>query len=216
MPTTSRPVALLLSAAALLSVTGCSGSAEPTSARTPLAPQAAATGPSASYTSAPPTGRGAEQPTTAPAPRKKDLAKQPHGSIHQTVAPHAVRTQQASARSATDAGVTVEVTGHASVKATARVPGEVSGDAVRVTLRIANGSAGPLDLDAVTVDLRDARGASASALSTAPTQPFRGRLAVGGRASGTYVFVIPTASRKGSTLVVSPTARSLLTFPNTL
>ena len=87
-----------------------------------------------------------------------------------------------------------------TVTVTRRGPGELSGPAVALTLRVVNGPAHALDLTAVTVTASVA-GQEASPSDSPPAQPFRGSLAAARSATGVYVFVLP-AGRHGTVAAV--------------
>jgi hypothetical protein len=82
------------------------------------------------------------------------------------------------------------------------LPGEISGPALRVSVRIDNGSSKPLNLDEVFVSLHDATGADGSPMSGNGSVPFTGTLAPGGTATGVYVFSVPGQHRNPVTVTV--------------
>ena len=103
-------------------------------------------------------------------------------------------------------GVTATVSAIEPVTAEASLPGEVGGPGVAITVEITNGSAGAVDLDAVTVDLTDASGASATPITPPEPEELSGSVAPGESAQGRYVFSLPTDDRAGATLRVSYSA----------
>jgi hypothetical protein len=103
-------------------------------------------------------------------------------------------------------GVGIELTAVDAVEVEARLPGEISGPGVAITIDITNDSAAELQLDNVTVDLVDAAGASASPVTPKGAQPLSGPLAVGASTTGTYLFTLPADDRADATLRVSYTS----------
>lgn len=100
-------------------------------------------------------------------------------------------------------GVTAEITQVEKIEAEGRGLGERSGPALVFHLELTNGSSGPVDMDAVTVNLADATGAPAAPLSGPPAAPFSRTVEAGGTAVGTYVFLVPPAARDQVALEVS-------------
>jgi hypothetical protein len=99
--------------------------------------------------------------------------------------------------------VSVSLTDVEAIEGTASGPGNVAGPALRVTVRIANGTAGPLSLDGAVVDL--AYGGDrvpASSLEDLSRVPFSGELRPGGEATGVYVFTVPEEARREVTVSV--------------
>ena len=99
--------------------------------------------------------------------------------------------------------VTAELTGSTLFTAEGSQVGEVSGPAVRVTIRITNGSGAPIQLDAVTVNAYYGAGSTPASPfeSDASSTPFSGSLAPGASAEGSYSFSVPTGDQ--GSLVVS-------------
>lgn len=90
--------------------------------------------------------------------------------------------------------VEVSLTSLKAVNAKGAGPGEISGPALAVSVRIINGAATSLDVSHVIVNLLDAKGNVATPLS--PSAPFSGSVAAGGSAKGTYEFSIAKNVRK--------------------
>lgn len=100
-------------------------------------------------------------------------------------------------------GVTVELVAVEAIEGTGRGPGNVAGPAVRVTVRLDNGSADPLDLFGVAVDLAYGEdGRPGPTLDDPSAAPFSGRLAPGDSAEGVYVFRVPPDARDDITVSV--------------
>lgn len=82
-------------------------------------------------------------------------------------------------------------------------PGAINGPALRVTVRLTNGSSEPLSLDGVqvTMALGEER-APASPLNDDSQAPFAGSLAPGASGDGRYVFTVPQDRRDLVTVTV--------------
>jgi hypothetical protein len=109
--------------------------------------------------------------------------------------------------------VTARFTSVEAVQAAARLPGEVSGPAVRVSIEIDNGSADTIGVDTVTVTMTDAAGNPASSITADDATPFNGVVLPGEAANGTYLFTVPADQRNPVTVTVSySTAAPTLVF----
>ena len=84
--------------------------------------------------------------------------------------------------------VSAEITSIDPIEGEARLPGEVAGPALAVHVRLINDSSRRLDVGGVTVTLEDRDGTPSSPLSSAPAEPFTGRIAAGESAEAVYVF----------------------------
>jgi hypothetical protein len=104
---------------------------------------------------------------------------------------------------ATEDGITAAVEDLVSVEGSGAGPGQVAGPAVRVTVRITNGTGAPVSLDAVAVDLATGPDAApASPLEDVSYAPFRGTVEPGGEAVGVYLFTVPEDDRDTVTVSV--------------
>ncbi len=102
-------------------------------------------------------------------------------------------------------GLEVSIVEVESIQGTARGPGNVAGPALRVTVRMTNGTPEPVSVDAVTVNLYSGPDDDpASPLDDPSQRPFRGSVPAGDRAEGTYVFSIPVEARDRVTVEVGP------------
>jgi hypothetical protein len=91
-----------------------------------------------------------------------------------------------------------------AVDAHARIPGEVSGPALRVTVELTNTTASPLSVDGVAVNLyTGADGAPSSPVTEQDGTPLHGSLAPGASAQGVYAFTVPVDQRDLVTVTVA-------------
>ena len=102
----------------------------------------------------------------------------------------------------------VELESVERVDAEARLPGEVAGPAVAVTVRITNNGSTPIDLGAVTVNVHDADGQVSAPLTAEPAAPLEGELQPGEDAEGVYLFEFGAARAEPITIEVTPTVDS--------
>ena len=100
-------------------------------------------------------------------------------------------------------GITAVVSSLEAIEGTAQGPGNVAGPALRATVRITNGTADPVSLDAVVVDLATGPELTpASPLDDPSELPFSGTAAPGETVAGVYVFTVPADDREAVTLSV--------------
>ena len=100
-------------------------------------------------------------------------------------------------------GITADVVSLEAVEASGTGPGNIAGPALRVTIRLTNGTAGPVSLDGVAVDL--AHGEEqlpASPIGDPSSAPFAGSLQPSESREGVYVFTVPADDRELVTLSV--------------
>jgi len=189
----TRPRRNLLIAVAVAVVAAAVVVAVVLGARPAVAPEPTASGtPSTSATPAPSPSSTAAAGDPAPGDSPEPLLGEP-------VAADVPRDATA------DFGdrVTAALAGTTPFTAEGSQVGEVSGPAVRVTVRITNGSGAPIELDAVTVNAYYGAGSTPAPPfgSDASSTPFSGTLAPGASADGSYAFSVPEADQ--GTLVVS-------------
>jgi hypothetical protein len=131
------------------------------------------------------------------------------GTIYQTVPARRVLTRHAvplKSPAHFNSAVTAKLTAVRSIIATAHGPGEISGPALEIGIRITNAGKRSIDLSNVVVNLTDATGVPGLRIAGEPAAPFRGALASGRSASGTYVFTVPVGKRSPISVTVSYTA----------
>ncbi len=176
---------LLAAAVALLTVVGVVlalglGGDEPT----PDAPSAGSTQPSVSVA----------PPELAPAP----VTPEPSGPTEDaTEPPSSLAPVAFDEEAAVGNGITARVVSMEAVDGTGQGPGNIAGPALRVTVRITNGTAAPVSLDGVAVDLAHGTELTpASPLDDPSASPFAGTVQPSGDAVGVYVFTVPTDDRE--------------------
>ncbi len=104
---------------------------------------------------------------------------------------------------ATGDGITATVSSIEAVDGIGEGRGNVSGPALRVTVRITNGTAEPVDLSGAAVGLTHGGDAvPASPLDDPSQAPFSGSVAPGDTAQGVYVFRVPQDDRDTVTVSV--------------
>ncbi len=118
-----------------------------------------------------------------------------------------------------DSGVTIRLKSVTSMTATAVLPGEISGPAVRVTVELTNSTGSPINLDNVAVELVTMTGTPAPLITSSDAVPFKGNAASGATSTGTYVFTVDPAKRESARVSVkysanTPTAVFTGSLPN--
>ena len=89
------------------------------------------------------------------------------------------------------------------IQAKARLPGEVSGPGLAITVEVDNKSADTLNLGSAVVTVKDSTGGPGAVMTGPPAKPLRGSLEEGEKATGVYVFAVPEANRDPVTMFVS-------------
>ena len=198
-------VAAALVAAALLAVALVAGrgGTEP-----------AGSGPSAATAPAEGTGTGEPTAPAGPSPRVPPAPSPTGDPAALTAGPAALTGDPAvlppslpavalDATAAVGDGVTGSLQSLDAVEGTATGPGNVAGPALRVTVRLENGTAGPVSLDGAVVTM--AHGAAqtpASPLDDPAAVPLSGVLEPGDSAVGVYVFTVADDARETVTVSV--------------
>ena len=174
-------------------------------------PSATAATPTGSPAPAPPTATVAPETSVVPAPPTPE----PTGPTADANAlPPSLPAVPLDETAAVGNGVTAVVESLDAIEGTAQGPGNVAGPALRATVRITNGTADPVSLDAVAVDLATGTDRTpASPLDDPSEVPFAGTVAPGDSAQGVYVFTVPADARAVVTVSVGYQAGApFLTF----
>ena len=226
-----RPALAAVLLTGVLAIAGCSSSSDdaastPTSATGTSATGSTTSSADSSVTSAAGSATGSSDPTAsptaaagsaeapateapssaAPAPATTPVPAPGGGDINQTVPSVQLTTAAPVSLSETadfGGGVTVDLSSIESVTTTAQGPGEVAGPGLVIKIRIKNGSAAAVPLNAVNVTVSDGAQTPASPMSAAPAAPFSGELAPGAEATGVYVFTLPGEYTNPATVTVS-------------
>lgn len=152
-----------------------------------------------------PTASASPSETPAPDPTPSETSAD--APIADDVFGTPVATQVAVTDTASVQDVTVSIVSIEEESATGQRPGETSGSAIRVVVRVLNEGGGDLDLAGIAV-----RAYTGSEL--VPASPvdegsgFSGTAPAGAEATGTYVFSVPEDSVGSVTLTVSVSADS--------
>ena len=100
-------------------------------------------------------------------------------------------------------GVVISLASVQSIQGTGTGPGNIDGPAVRLTVRVTNGTSGTISLAGVAVNMYyGADRTPASPLDDPSRRPFAGELAAGRSADGVYVFTVPAGARDHVTVEV--------------
>jgi hypothetical protein len=193
--TNQRHAAVGSSSAAASSTAPSAGSA---SAASPPAGSAAAGSAAASSGGKPSGVPGTRATTPVPAPGR--------GNIDQIVPSAATATLPASPLTGSvvvDSGVSVRLDGVTAITAKAQLPGEISGPAIEITVRVLNTSTQSISLNDVVVNATDSTGVPGVQMSASPAAPFPASVAAGQQATGIYVFTLGTAHRDPVSITVS-------------
>jgi len=168
-------------------------------------PSAAAGETTASTTTAPPVVAAPTAPTPAPTPETTpETTPEPTGPTGNVDDPPPSRPAVAlDAAAQVGDGVSASLVSLDAIEGTATGPGNIAGPALRITVRIENGTDEPVSLGGVVVDLASGRDlVPASPLDDPSAAPFAGTVAPGEHADGVYVFTIPEEDRGSVTVSV--------------
>jgi hypothetical protein len=156
---------------------------------------AAATGSAATTTTAGPTaGSGAAPTTAAPATGATEGAEELPAELPEVAL---------DAPAAAGNGVVATLPSIEAIQGSATGPGNVNGPALRVTVRIQNGTAEPISLDGVATNMYSGSDRTpASPLDDPSRRPFAGTVAAGETAEAVYVFSVPVDVRDDITVEV--------------
>lgn len=155
----------------------------------------------ASTTTAPPVVPAPTAPTPAPTPETTPEPTGPTGDVDDPPPSRPAVALDAAAEAGD--GVSASLVSLDAIEGTATGPGNIAGPALRITVRIENGTDEPVSLDGVVVDLASGRDlVPASPLDDPSAAPFAGTVAPGEHADGVYVFTIPEEDRGSVTVSV--------------
>lgn len=187
-----------------LVTTACTGSPQPAgtqSGTTSTSPAASPTS-EASGTASPEPTEPPQTPVSPPARSASPTA------VAQSTKP-AVRLTQPAKTS----GLTIKVTGIKAIESEARGPGEVSSPALRVNVRLTNGTKEGFDATSVLVTLLDSKGDPGDSMLGPPFKRFKGVVKPGKSANSVWVFNVPKNRRQPVRIMVTlPTNDPVLLF----
>lgn len=127
---------------------------------------------------------------TVPAPSGGDAAQ-----TEPAPTPVATTAARVGESASVGDGVTVSIDDIAPVDVVAQTPGEMSGPALAVTVRIANDGSTSLDATSTMVSLTAAQGVLGQPSTAAPYSPIVGPTDPGSTSTGVFVFMIPESER---------------------
>ncbi|WP_051232472.1 hypothetical protein [Acidipropionibacterium thoenii] len=99
--------------------------------------------------------------------------------------------------------VTVSLVSVQATSVTAATPGEVSGPAVRVTVRVDNRSKKAIDVSSAVVSLAADKDGYGIGTTAGKPSPLQGSVAPGSTTSGSYVFMLNPAKARPVTISVN-------------
>ena len=139
--------------------------------------------------------------TSVPPPPPTPTPTGPTGVVDQP--PAALPQVPLDGSAAVGNGIVATLPKIEAIQGTASGPGNIAGPALRVTVRIQNGTAAAVSLDGVAVNMYyGADKTPASPLDDKSRLPFSGMLDAGKSADGVYVFTVPADQRDAITVEV--------------
>jgi len=139
--------------------------------------------------------------TSVPAPLPTPTPTGPTEVVDQP--PPALPEVPLDAEAAVGNGIVATLPRIEAIEGTAVGPGNIAGPALRVTVRIANGTAEAVPLEGVAVNMYYGTDRTpASPLDDPSRRPFGGMVAAGDSADAIYVFSVPADARDSVTIEV--------------
>jgi hypothetical protein len=198
------PVRAAVAAAALLLAVllgGCSDdNAAPSASTTPGQPTMAPQSGGSAQPSQQPSPVATSRPPTTPVPATTS------GNVNQTVPSKAVTSRppvKLDKPAKPTGDVVVTLPSIKAINAKGQGPGEVSGPALAVTVRVQNNGDKPVDLSNTVVNLTAANGDPGAMMTGSPASPLPSEVKAGKTASGVYVFAVPKNQRDPITVEAS-------------
>lgn len=101
------------------------------------------------------------------------------------------------------AGVEVALTSIRRLQMKGMGPGEISGPALRITVRVSNYTDTAISIDSAVVNLTDSKGRVGTPYAGSPARPLAGTIDAGRKATGVYVFSVKKSARSPITVTVT-------------
>ncbi|MFT3888302.1 MAG: hypothetical protein QM713_09095 [Arachnia sp.] len=146
---------------------------------------------------------GGEAPK--PTPASTPVAAPSGGSVTETVAPvvdPTPVTTDLKGSVAPMAGVDVSLAKLEAIDVKAQAPGDISGPAVAVTLKVTNSTGETFDPSKLQIEVSNAKGVPGTGVTGSPAAWLTDGIPAGKDASGVYVFTLPEGDRKPITVSV--------------
>lgn len=120
-------------------------------------------------------------------------------------APAPVVTRSASAGQPVtfDSAATVSLDALSAISVSATTPGEITGPAVQVTVKVSNGSQQALDVSSAVVSVTAEDGTLGIPTTAGDPAPLEGVIAPGQSVTGSYVFMLDPAAGRGVLVTVN-------------
>ena len=144
--------------------------------------------------------------SSTPAPRTTPVPAPGNGDISETIAsgdPGEITKVSLDEKAELPGDIAVTLRSVEAEEVTGETPGELSGPALAVTVRVTNDSNEELDLGSTVVTLTDANGVPGQATTAGGANPFTGVVAAGSHLDAVYVFGISGADTSSVQVTVS-------------
>lgn len=189
-------------------------SPEPSDASTTPSPSGVSPPATPSVTSPTPSVTSPTPSVTSPTRSVTSAAPTPSTPLESSVAPRPERSKTPVEldEPATTGGLTTRLVSIRGIEAEARVPGEISGPALALTVEVTNRGTRAASLSDVLVNVLDADEAPGTELTGPPARPLPARVSAKAKVRGVYVFRVPENRRRPVTVTVSVADAPVLVF----
>ncbi|RXW32435.1 hypothetical protein C1706_07825 [Propioniciclava flava] len=102
-----------------------------------------------------------------------------------------------------DSAATVSLDALSAISVSATTPGEITGPAVKVTVKVSNGSQQALDVSSAVVSVTAEDGTLGIPTTAGDPAPLEGVIAPGQSVTGSYVFMLDPAAGRGVLVTVN-------------
>lgn len=204
----SRKFIAVLGIAAAVALTGCSGDPGTPGTSGPSGPSSTGSVTPGAPTTSPGQTTSPALPSTAAAPTPGGTTKTVHNPRESTRPP--VRMSQTSR---IENHATAEITKIEAINIEARMPGEVSGPGLAITLKVTNIGDAPFDTTRTLMTITGSDKAPGGEMSGPPSQPMKTEIKPGESTTGVFVFTIPKDKRSQVTVLVTlPSETPVMVF----